>query len=671
MELTSAKNFRHQKWLQRLVLTSLILIVFFPRIEASPCRNLLNKAFNLLPINRDSAYFYANQGLIIAQFEENDTLIGMALFIRGEAAFKLGKFDEARNDFRERQILANAHGEHAPEAEAFLWIGETYLSQDSFPKAIKAFEAALKHFEAVNNKGKMAMAWIRKGKAIERSEDLWLAREAYSEALKIARNAELKEETALAHQHLGFISLDMGKSDLALQHLRNALVNFEKVGNEQERAVCLKGLSEVHLDQKKYHIAQEYAEEGLKVAQEAGLRGLTMDFYQLLGDIMAGMNDFERATDYYRLNALVRDSLAGNAGARELSEIVLQYEKDKAILEKEHIAQEIALKETQLKLSEAEIKWQRTRLYIISGGLGFFILFAIALGYLFVMKNRANRRLKAALDELKTAQGQLVRSEKMASLGQVTAGIAHEIRNPLNFVTNLSQLSVGMIDELGEELVESKGKPLEGPHSDLVFEYFGDIRDNASKVLEHGQRAGRIVKDMLAHAASEGGEKEPFQFNEMVDEYFRVAFHSQPNRQENGTEFNCEIAFESDSQIGSINGIRSDLGRALLNIMTNAFEAVRLQKELKTEAFHPKVSIKTQKVNNGVKILIHDNGPGISEANQAKIFDPFFTTKPPNKGTGLGLSLAFETIVRIHQGTVNVESELGKGTTFTIFLPQQ
>ena len=635
--------------------------------HASPCRSLIQKAFNLLQINRDSAYFYANQGLTIAQFEENDTLIGMALMVRGEALFKLGKFELAREDFKRRQELSQLNAQHAPEARAFMWVGETYLSQDSFQPAVLNFEAALKHWEAAQNKGEMAMAWMRKGKAIERSENRQKAREAYSEALKIARKAELKEETALAHQYLGFISLDMEKTDLALQHLRNALVNFEATGNEQERAVCLKGLTEVHLAEKKYHIAQEYAEEGLKVAQEAGSRGLTMDFYQLLGDIMAGMDDFERATDFYRLNALVRDSLAGNAGARELSEIVLQYEKDKAVLEKEHIAQEAALQEAQLALSKAEIRRQQTWFYIILGGLGFFVLFGAILSYLVIQKNRANRRLEKALNELRTAQNQLVRSEKMASLGQVTAGIAHEIRNPLNFVTNLSKLSVGMIDELGEELNEADTPDKE--RSDLVSEYFGDIRDNTSKVLEHGERAGRIVKDMLSHAASETGEKAAFPLNEMAEEYFKVAFHSQPVRQENGKEFNCDLVFKGDEKVGMVKGVRSDIGRAMLNIMTNAFEAVQLQKEQKGEAFQPKVIVETKKRAKGVEVVITDNGPGVSKEDQQKIFDPFFTTKPPNKGTGLGLSLAFETIVLVHKGKLNVESELGKGTSFKIFLP--
>jgi signal transduction histidine kinase len=322
-----------------------------------------------------------------------------------------------------------------------------------------------------------------------------------------------------------------------------------------------------------------------------------------------------------------------------------------------------------IALNQAEIKRQRTRFYIILGGLVLALLFGGTLAYLFVQKNKANRKLQQALADLQRAQDQLVRSEKMASLGQVTAGIAHEIRNPLNFVTNLSKLSVGMIDEVEEELEDAKGKPLENQSANLLFEYFGDIKDNTKKVLEHGERAGRIVRDMLQHAATESAEKLPFAVNELVEEYMKVAYHSQPNRSSTGRDFNCELEFVPDERIGELVGIRSDIGRALLNILTNAFEAMALRLEQEGEGYAPHLTVRTSLLGKQVQIAIADNGQGIAKEQLNRIFDPFFTTKPPNKGTGLGLSLAHETIVRTHGGQLSVSSEAGKGTEFRILLP--
>lgn len=634
-----------------------------------PTRYLIDKAASNLILNRDSAYAYADQGLKLAELEGNDTLAGAALMVRGEALYRQNKYAEARRDFARRQRIAYQQSDHLSEAKAWTMLGECLLNLDSLDDAAAAFDEAFAAWQAVGDQASKAHALLRKGRALELQSDFESARLAYFEGLKIARRSKSTDQTGLAQQYLGYLYIDTKEYDLAVQHLRLAILSFERPPNPEELAITYRGLAKVSILRQKFGIALGYAESGLQLAKDVGSRGLMMDFYQQLGDIKAGEGHFEEATDFYKLNALIRDSLSGNAGARELSEVVLQYEKEKAILEKEKAIQENELQNAQLALRDAEIVRQQTWSKVILGGMFAALLFLGFLIYAFAQKNKANRKLQQALSDLNTAQDQLVRSEKLASLGQVTAGIAHEIRNPLNFVNNLSKLSVGMVDELQEELHSIEGQPLDPPKVRLLMEYFTDIRGNAQKVLEHGERASRIVRDMLQHSALEEADRTDFEVNELVEEYLKVAFHSQPLRNEGGNTNTCDMTFEGDPKAGKIKALRPEIGRALLNILVNAFEAVLAQRDHAPLDYQPRVMVRTEHLPKGVRISIRDNGPGISVEDQQKIFDPFFTTKPPNKGTGLGLSLAHEAIVRRHKGTIEIHSKPGEGTEFRIFLP--
>ena len=638
--------------------------------SAWPTREALARAAYFMPSNRDSAFFYADAALHLAEIDLNDTLLGEALMLRGEALYKQNRIPEAIRDFMRRQKLALHRAEHLEQANAWTWLGKVYLGIDSLDEAASAFDEAFVQWQAVGDQVQKASARLLKGQALERMKLLTDARMAYVEGLTIARRSFARHETGLAHEYLGFFYLETKEYELARQHLRGALIDFCKGSDDQDRALCLRGLASVGVIEKKFNIAQDDAEKGLYLAQETGSRSLTMDLYQVLGDVMTGKGDFEKATDYYHLNALIRDSLTGAVGARELSEVVLQYEKEKAELGRQKAVQANALQNAQILLRDASIKRQQTWFYIILSGMALSIIFGGFLAYAFMQKNRANRRLEQALSDLNTAQDQLVRSEKLASLGQVTAGIAHEIRNPLNFVNNLSQLSVGMIDELSEEISSIKGKPLDHQQAALLQEYFEDIKSNAQKVLEHGQRASRIVRDMLQHSALEEGEMIEFEINELVEEYLKVAFHSQPALQKGGGNANCDLVIQLDPKAGKVKGLRPEIGRAFLNIMANAFEAVELKRESATADYQPQVKLITERTTGGVRITLQDNGPGIASNEMNKVFDPFFTTKPPAKGTGLGLSLAHETIVRKHKGKIEVSSSPDNGTKFQVFLPE-
>jgi signal transduction histidine kinase/ligand-binding sensor domain-containing protein len=272
------------------------------------------------------------------------------------------------------------------------------------------------------------------------------------------------------------------------------------------------------------------------------------------------------------------------------------------------------------------------------------------------------REIEKAYTELKSTQQQLIHSEKMASLGELTAGIAHEIQNPLNFVNNFSEVSRELIEELKEEKTGAKKVH---DHA-LELELLADIDKNLEKIHHHGKRADNIVKGMLKHSRGTIGKKEPTDLNALADEYFRLGYHGLRARDKS---FNAKMETEFDPELPAANVVPQDIGRVLLNLITNAFQAVSERKKKEPKGYEPTVWIKTRKTTDGMEISVRDNGGGIPQNIRDKIFQPFFTTKPTGQGTGLGLSMSYDIVTKGHQGILKVESEEGVGAEFFVTLP--
>jgi len=269
--------------------------------------------------------------------------------------------------------------------------------------------------------------------------------------------------------------------------------------------------------------------------------------------------------------------------------------------------------------------------------------------------------LQHALEELKTTQAQLIQSEKMASLGELTAGIAHEIQNPLNFVTNFSDVSAELVMELEEEQQRPERD------QELEAELLADLKQNLQKITHHGQRAASIVRGMLEHSRASTGERQPTDLNVLADEYLRLAYHGLRAKDKS---FNATLTTDFASPLPKIEAVAQDLGRVLLNLFTNAFYAVQKRKEQGETGYAPTVCVATRALpGGGVEVRVHDNGTGIPETVRQKIFQPFFTTKPTGEGTGLGLSLSYDIVTKGHAGTLAVETEEGRGTEFIVTLP--
>ena len=309
--------------------------------------------------------------------------------------------------------------------------------------------------------------------------------------------------------------------------------------------------------------------------------------------------------------------------------------------------------------AEAAAVAQTHRLQIT--GLAIFILFVLLIAYNSMRHARVRlkdkEQIESAYKLLQSSQAQLIQQEKMASLGELTAGIAHEIQNPLNFVNNFSDVNTELIGELKEELAAG--------NLQMATEIADDIQQNEAKINHHGKRADGIVKGMLQHSRSNTGEKEATNINKLADEYLRLSY--QGMRAKDNT-FNTEIATSFDETIGNINVVSQDIGRVLLNLYNNAFYAVNERQKAEGVGFKAAVSVTTKKNNNKIEISVADNGSGIPEKIKEKIFQPFFTTKPTGSGTGLGLSLSYD-IVKAHGGEIKLISTEGNETTFLIQLP--
>jgi len=349
----------------------------------------------------------------------------------------------------------------------------------------------------------------------------------------------------------------------------------------------------------------------------------------------------DSAIKYIELSHVLKDSLLSTKNDREIQGVSFNAQ----------------LKQEKQATEQAKYK-NRIQLYATIAGLFVLLLITAILWKNYKQQQKAKSKIEHAYSELKSTQAQLIQSEKMASLGELTAGIAHEIQNPLNFVNNFSEVNTELIDELKEEA--NKGNINE------IKIIADDIKDNEQKILHHGKRADAIVKGMLQHSRASTGKKEPTDINALADEYLRLSYQGMRAKDKN---FNAEIKTDFDESIEKIKVVPQDIGRVLLNLFNNAFYALSA-KALATSGsnYHATISVCTKKVDSKVEIHVSDNGIGIPQKVVDKIFQPFFTTKPTGQGTGLGLSLSYD-IVKAHNGEIKVETKEGESAEFIIYLP--
>ena len=431
---------------------------------------------------------------------------------------------------------------------------------------------------------------------------------------------------------LGDIENKLNHTDKALFYYHQAIAATSK-GASFYNEICIRAyvsIAGIYKRTAQTDSAFYYAGIAYKLARQDGKLDFTYRSAKLLSALYADKNEIE-SLRYYKIADKTRQF-----------QIVAANEQQR---------------ETDIK-NAAEAYQNNLKLYGILLALTLALVFSVILWNSNKKQHTANKLLQKQQDELKATQNQLIQSEKMASLGELTAGIAHEIQNPLNFVNNFSEVNAELIDELKLEIAEG--------NYEEVNSIADDIKQNEQKINMHGKRADAIVKGMLQHSQSSSGKKEPTDINALADEYLRLSYHGL--RAKNKT-FNAELVTHYDQDIAKINVIPQDIGRVLLNLFNNAFYAVNQKAKTAGEDYKPEVTISTLKENGNLLIKVKDNGIGIPDAIKDKIMQPFFTTKPTGEGTGLGLSLTYDMVVKGHGGNIQVNSVEGEGSEFIISLP--
>ena len=489
-----------------------------------------------------------------------------------------------------------------------------------------------------------------------------IAIEEYDEAkkyMKLALKDTIRNKdyaTARYNDAQGQILKSQGKYQEAIPYFQKAELGFSKIeGVSWAIAFMNLYLAECYFQLKNYDQALQYATEALDLDSNVQV---TEKSTLLLSQIHEKLDNPELAYEYLKDYQLLKsekeksEELTRIADA-EMRSILDESEKTIDLLEREKLEK------------EKESIFQRWLIISVLIVLISVVVFTIILYRNNKNKQKANAQLKRqkmkieqTLDQLKATQSQLIQSEKMASLGEVTAGIAHEIQNPLNFVNNFSEVSNELLDEISEEF--EKG------NLDMVKQNLNDIRSNLNKINHHGKRADGIVKGMLLHSRMSNSEKEPTDLNVLCDEYLRLAYHGLRAKDKS---FSANLETDFDPGVGKVEVMAQDIGRVILNLLTNAFYAVN-QKRCNTgdNGYEPKVAVSTNRTVSQVSIQVSDNGNGIPPTILDKVFQPFFTTKPSGQGTGLGLYLSYD-IIQVHGGELKIDTKEGEGTIFTILLP--
>ena len=446
--------------------------------------------------------------------------------------------------------------------------------------------------------------------------------------------------------------IKLGKNEAALNNLKQVIDIVKNVKNYYQLAYAYLDLSSVYRKIHEQDSSIYFAELGFADAQHIGMRDAVLSASQLMAEQYESI-DLKKALYYSKIHDSVNEIVYGGEKVKSLQKIISQEQQ------------------RQRKKEAAQIAYQnRLKQFGLLSGLGIFLLIAFILYRNNRQKQKVNTELQNTLTQLKATQVQLIQSEKLASLGELTAGIAHEIQNPLNFVNNFSEVNKELLTEMNEEIEKENYSEVKAIAKDVI--------ENEEKINHHGKRADAIVKGMLQHSRTTSSTKEPTDINKLTDEYLRLSYRGLRAKDK---EFNAEIKTDFDESIGNINIIPQDIGRVLLNLYNNAFYATNekmkqaakdlsgFQNVTGLQTYQPTVLVSTKKENGNIFISVRDNGNGIPQKIVDKIFQPFFTTKPTGQGTGLGLSLSYD-IIKAHGGELKVETKEGEGSEFIIQLPQ-
>jgi len=523
-------------------------------------------------------------------------------------------------------------------------LGNIYGTEGDLKKAISYYHDEIEIFKSL--KSKKAMGLVQSSMALgftySKLNELDSAILYDNKALEYTRTTGWNDYEGLILSQKGSVFEKRNTLDSARYYYWQSLQVSSKKKNKDAELEANILLALLYQSIRQVDSAKYYATIGMQQSRDLNLANALSVTANIISDAWKIQGNADSALAYLTLSKKVHDSLI--------------MDKMQKLKQFQNINFEEQLRLEKQAQDNVAYK-NKIRTVALFVGLGLLSILAFIFYRNNRQKQKANKVLESTLSDLKSTQAQLIQSEKMASLGELTAGIAHEIQNPLNFVNNFSDVNQELLVEMKDEI--EKG------NSDEAKAIANDVIENEQKINHHGKRADAIVKGMLQHSRKTSGQKERTDINALAEEYLRLSYHGLRAKDKT---FNAEMKTDFDGTIGKINVIPQDIGRVLLNLFNNAFYAVNEQKTRNSELYKPTVSVATIKCDDKVQIIVKDNGNGIPQNIVEKIFQPFFTTKPTGEGTGLGLSLAYD-IVKAHGGELKVGSKEGEGTEFIIELP--
>ncbi|MVN76201.1 tetratricopeptide repeat protein [Hymenobacter sp. HMF4947] len=560
------------------------------------------------------------------------------------------------------QGLKYAEQAHRPTTKLYLQytLGDIYVQLGDYTTALETLQVTLRNARQQGNEPVVAATFNLLGNIHKTLRHWPEALACFRRSTRLYRKLGDLQSATTDEINLAELYALQGANELALRYSRAARREALAHADTHNLPGAELALARAQLNLGRLDSALVLAQHGFALSQQARDNMGLANASDILARTYARRGDFAPAYHYQSLWVSYQDSLAGVETQRKTSALRYGYELNK--------------KQDQIALLTQARQLQRQQLWGLLAGLLGTVLIMGLLGRNIYLKQRANRALgeknayiaqqrddlDRTLVELQATQSQLVQSEKMVALAALTAGVAHEIQNPLNFVNNFSEMGLELAIELEAETQK--------PTRDRALEngLLDDIKQNLLIINQHGTRAGDIVRGMLEHARTDRGQRQPLDLNKAAEEYLRLAYH---NQQSKNQDFTLVRTLHLDPQLGLLQLVPQEIGRVLLNLFANAVYAVRQKAVRLGPAYVPEVRVSTARQGERVVLRVHDNGTGIPASIVKKIFDPFFTTKPPGEGTGLGLWFSYDIITKSYGGTMTVATQEGEYTEFTLTLP--
>ncbi len=604
-------------------------------------------SFAYLSANPDTALHYASAGLELARSINDKKGEASCINALGNVYFQYGDNPRALEMYL--QYLKLKEGFKKPQnlAIAYFNIAGVYTETGDYRLALSYIFKAMKEDEISKDSAAILYDNYSLGSNYQRMNRYDSALYYIEKSHELAKVMNDKNMMGAILNTFGAIYLQMNDTAKAFQYYQLSIPFTVNVNDNEVLNADYFGLAKIFEKRKQLDSAIFYSQKALAIARDAPYPKQVLEISEYLTGLFKTRKQFDSAFFYKELNTATRDSLFSIDQLKKVYNIKIQEQ------------------ERQQALETAKTKFRNQ----VKTFLGIFILAVLAIVAIILWRNNKQKqqanlllsqqkqKVEQTLTELKSTQALLVQSEKMASLGQLTAGIAHEIQNPLNFINNFSELNSELLSELQTEI--GKG------NMDEVRDIAHILIENEKKINQHGKRADGIVKGMLQHSQTSSGHPELTDINALAEEYIRLSYHG---FQAKNKDFKAVVHSSLDETIEKIEIIPGDIGRVLLNLFNNAFYAVNEKSKQHIRGYSPVVSVVTRKTPGHLELTVEDNGNGIPENLLDKIFHPFFTTKPTGQGTGLGLSLSYD-IVKAHGGSITVNTKDGMGTGFIVRLP--